>query len=221
MNVLTVPRTVASLEYTALRLPLTLVQHQVVERFLDEESSLRLGFEKAVGTLDSTVGKCLGDQELRRRGATLSRRADMLGVAATLEDKASTRREEAAAELKQAKEDAAQQRKQAQETARSEAKALRDKQQAERRVAKESAQAEARAKTEAVERETRAKLETEQSTLDHRLEAIDSRTAARTAAPKAQLEDAVQVAADAAKERQTADRLEQLASAEKESRSSD
>lgn len=220
MNVRTVPRAVATLEYSVLRLPLTLVQTQVVGRLFEEESSLRLGFEKAVGTLDSTVGKLIGNPDLSRRGASLSRRADMLGVAATLEEKAGDRREEAAAELKRSKEEAAKQRKEAQDSARSEAKALRDKQEAERRKATETAEAKARAKTAAVERETHARLDAEQAKLDNRVEAIDSRTASRTAAPQAQLQDAVEVASDAAKERQTADRLGQLASAEKESRSS-
>jgi hypothetical protein len=74
MNVLTVPRTVARLEYSALRLPLTLTENQV-GRLLEEDSALRLGFEKALGNLDARVGRLLGDPVLTRRGATLSRRA--------------------------------------------------------------------------------------------------------------------------------------------------
>ena len=56
MNVLTLPRSVAAIEYKALRLPATLLQSQVVGRFLDEESKLRLRFEKALGGLDEKAG---------------------------------------------------------------------------------------------------------------------------------------------------------------------
>jgi hypothetical protein len=100
-------RRVMSAEYALLRMPLSMLENQVVVRWLDEESSLRLGFERTLGTLDTTVGRLVGDPELARRGATLSHRADLLEQAAVLEEKAEARRTTAEETLEQAEAQAA------------------------------------------------------------------------------------------------------------------
>ena len=76
MNALTIPRAVAGAEYTVIRLPLSVLETHVMERYLPEESPVRLGFERALGTLDATIGRVLSDPELNRRGAALARRSD-------------------------------------------------------------------------------------------------------------------------------------------------
>ncbi|MCW2613782.1 MAG: putative translation initiation factor, family protein, partial [Frankiales bacterium] len=81
MNVLTVPKKAAALEYSLLRLPATLVESQVVVRFLQDDSALRLGFERALGSLDEKAGRLLGDQALTARGSALRRRSDALADA--------------------------------------------------------------------------------------------------------------------------------------------
>jgi hypothetical protein len=218
VNVLTIPRTVIGAEYAALRLPLTVLETKVVGRYLEEESTFRLTFEKALGTVDATVGRALGDADLTRRGAALTRRSEILEKAVSLEEKAAVRKKAAGASLKQAKQTAERKRADAQQRAQAEVKQIHDDQQAERRAAEEQAQAVAQARVEAADREAEVKLQQEQSTFDEQLTSIDSRTAARVAKPKAELKEASQLRTDAARERKTAERLGELVDTEKASR---
>jgi hypothetical protein len=220
MNALTIPRAVAGAEYTVIRLPLSVLETRVVERYLPEESPVRLGFERALGTLDATVGRVLSNPELTRRGAALARRSDVLAKAVALEEKAAVRKQEANAGLTQAKRAAERKRVDATQRAQGVAKELHEQQKAERRAAEEKAEAAARAEVEAVEREAQAALEREQAQLEGRLTAIESRTAARTAKPQAELQDAAELRGEAARERKTAARLGQLAETEKAQRKS-
>lgn len=220
MNVLTVPRTLASAEYAVLRLPLTLVERQVVGRLLDEESAVRLGFEKALGGLDAGVGRLLHDDGLTRRGAALARRAEVLTTAVALEEKAEARKQAAASTLSNAQQEAERRRVEADEKARRQAQAVRERQQAEKRAAAEQAEAKARAEADAVAREAAAKVEAEEKQLAARVTTIDNRASARTAKPKAQLQEAAALSAQAQREKQTADRLGTLAEVEKASRKS-
>ncbi len=218
MDVLIVPKTLASLEYTALRLPLTFVEKQVVARFLEPESGARLGFERALGSLDVTVARWIGDADRASRGAALSRKADMLTKAVQLERKAAARKEKATSKLQQARDTAEQQRQQAQQRAKDNLLAIRTEQRSDTQAAHQKASAQARANTAAVERERTAKLDAEKSRLEGKVKALDARTSARTAAPAAQLDDAVELSRSAAEQRQTAARLGTLAGTEKASR---
>lgn len=220
MNALTIPRAVAGAEYTLLRLPLTLVERQVVARFLDEESHVRLGFEKALGGLDASVGRLLDDDDLTRRGSALARRAEVLTTAIALDEKAEARKQEAASTLSSARQEADRRRTQAEDKAQQEAVAVRERQQAEKRAAAEQAEAKARARTEAVARETAARVAAEEKELEARTSRVEERTQARTAKPKAQLQEAGALRADAQRDRKTADRLADLAEAERASRKS-
>lgn len=221
MNVLTVPRTVAVLEYKALRLPATVVETQVVARFLDEESRVRLAYEKALGNVDSAVGKLLADDELTRRGTALSRRAEVLGTAVRLEEKAEQRKAEADEALQAKKSDAAEQRRTAEQEKAQELRRLREQEKAAKKAVKEKADAQEKAAAKALQSKAQAQIEAERRRLAETEQRIEQRTAERTAAPKAQLETAVERKTEADSERAAADRLAQLADAEREKRTAD
>ncbi len=216
MNVLTLPRTVVALEYKALRLPATVAAKAVST--LDEESRVRLAFERALGGVDATVGKLIGDQELTRRGTALARKAEVLETAVALEAKAQQRKEQAAQTLEQQRSAAAQQRRQAEQDKAAETRRLREKEKAGKQAVKEQADAQERAAAKAVETKAQAKLRAERERLAETEQRIEARTAARTAAPKAQLSEAVERKQDADSERAAADRLAQLADLEREKR---
>jgi len=74
MNLTTVPRNIAKLEYSAVRLPLTVLESRVFARYLPDESPIRLGLERFLGSLDGAAGRLLGDEAITRRGEALSRR---------------------------------------------------------------------------------------------------------------------------------------------------
>lgn len=218
MNVLTLPRSAAALEYKALRLPATVLQSQVVVRFLDEDSALRLGFEKALGSLDEKVGALLADATLTNRGRALRRRSEILEKAVELEAVADQRSQAAEAALREGTQKAERTREQAR-TAQREGvqKALRDEQADKQRVEQQAA-ARAAAEKKRVEDEARAKVAAATSKLDKQEAQIDATTRARTAAPKAQLSEAAAAKKSAAAERVKAERLASLAAAERDSR---
>lgn len=100
MDLLTVPRALAAVEYKVLRYPSQVFATRVVAVRLPEGSGLRLAYERLFAALDSRVGALLADQELADRGRALSSRADVLGPAVTLAVRAAQRRERANAELR-------------------------------------------------------------------------------------------------------------------------
>ena len=218
MNVLTAPRAAAALQYKALRLPYTVLETQVVTRFLDEESRVRLAFERALGNVDATIGKLLDNDELTRRGTALARRADVLENAVRLEEKAEQRKAEADAALREQKEQAAQQRRQAEQEKAERARQVKQQAAAEKRRVKEQAQAQEKAAAQAISKSAQAELDAERERLEQQEARIEQQKAARTAAPKAQLDKAVERQAVADDERAEAERLAQLAEAERESR---
>lgn len=219
MNVLTVPRTVAGLEYKALRLPAT-VGASLVGR-LDEESRIRLAFEKALGSVDAAVGRFLADEGLTRRGTALSRRAEILETAVVLEEKAELRKAQAAQDLKEKKAAAGEQRRHADQEKAEETRRLREQEKAEKKAAAVEATAKERAAAGAIRAETAAELQAERDRVAAAEAAIEKRVEERTAAPKAQLEQAVERKSNADAERAAADRLSELASAEKARRTSE
>ena len=92
MGFSTVPRSMAKLEYSAARLPFTLLEEHVVARYWDDEASVRLGFERFLGSLDGFAGRLLADGDICRRGRALLRRAEFLAKADELDTKAQARR---------------------------------------------------------------------------------------------------------------------------------
>ncbi|MDX6199057.1 MAG: hypothetical protein QOJ79_2208 [Actinomycetota bacterium] len=217
MKVLTLPKAAAALEYRALRLPATLLESQVA-RFLAEDSSVRLGFEKALGTLDEKAGSLLGNESLASRGHALRRRSEILGKAVELEAKAEARKAAAATKLEAGKKAAEQTREQAKRSAREGVQQTLQTEQAEKKRAEQQARARLQAETERVEAEARAKAQAVTAQLDAQEQRIEQTTKARIAAPKAQLSNAIAEKKAADAERAKADRLAKLASDEKDSR---
>jgi hypothetical protein len=220
MNVLTLPKAAATLEYKALRLPATLLETQVVVRFLAEDSALRLGFEKALGALDEKAGSLLGNEALATRGHALRRRSEILGKAVALETKAETRKASAAATLQAGKESAERTREQARRTQREGAQEALREEQTEKRRLEQEAQARLQAETKRVEDEAKAKAAAVAAQLDAQEQRIDQVSKARTAAPKAQLAGAAAEKKAAGAERAKADRLKKLTADERETRRS-
>ena len=99
MGITTVPRNIARLEYTAVRLPLTLLEDHVVARYWDDEAVLRRGFELFLGSLDGLAGRLLADDDLSRRGQALIMRTEYLAKADELDALAQQRRMQAEEEL--------------------------------------------------------------------------------------------------------------------------
>jgi hypothetical protein len=218
MNVLTLPKTAAALEYKALRLPATLLEKQVVVRFLADDSALRLGFERALGTLDEKAGSLFGDEQLASRGHALRRRTEILEKAVELEAKAEQRKAKAESTLKAGTAKAEQTREQARKAQQQNVQETLREEQAEKRRVEQEAKARLRAEKERVAAEARAKAQAVTAQLDEQEQRIDEVTRARTAAPKAQLGDAVAEKKTADAERAKAERLAKLANDEKEAR---
>src|SRR4051812_20924949 len=165
MKVLTLPKAAAALEYRALRLPATFLETQVA-RFLAEDSALRLGFEKALGTLDEKAGSLLGNEDLSTRGHALRRRSEILGKAVALEEKADARKTAAAAKLEAGKKAAATTREQATQAQRDQVnETLRDEQ-AEKTRAERQAKARLQAEAERIDGEARAEAQAVEDQLD-------------------------------------------------------
>jgi hypothetical protein len=68
-----VPRTLAKLQYTAARLPFTVLDEWVVARYWGQDAPVRVSFERWLGLLDIFAGRLLGDDEISRRGQALMR----------------------------------------------------------------------------------------------------------------------------------------------------
>lgn len=218
MNVLTLPRSVAALEYKALRLPATLLQTHVVVRFLDEDSKLRLGFEKALGSMDEKAGSLFANDDLADRGRVLRRRSEILGKAVELETVADQRKAAAEASLREGTKKADAKREQARTSQREGVQQALRQEQAEKQRVEREAKARVEAEKKRVEAEAKAKAKAVTSKLDAQEARIDATERARTAAPKAQLTDAIAEKKTADAERAKAERLAALAAAEKDSR---
>ena len=73
MNLFTVRRHMAKVEYRAMRLPLALPEECVVARYWQEEATFRLGFERFLGSLDEIAGWLMADDDISERGQALMR----------------------------------------------------------------------------------------------------------------------------------------------------
>ncbi len=101
MKIVEIPLVVLRFQYQIARLPLQLIEDQVVAR-LRSEGPARLFYERSFGALDATVGKLLGDPQLEKRGAALVERSNSLGKAAQLDATATRNREQADTKLEAA-----------------------------------------------------------------------------------------------------------------------
>ncbi len=96
----TVPRRIAKLEYSAVRLPFSLLLAHVVTRYWDDEARFRLGFERFLGSLDGFAGRILADNDICRRGQARMRRAEFPAMAGQLDTTAQARRPQAEEKLR-------------------------------------------------------------------------------------------------------------------------
>lgn len=215
MNVMTIPRTIVGLEYKAVRYPAQLLEIKVVAARLAEDHPVRLGYERFLGTLDSTAGKVLADKALADRGRVLTRRVDVLGKAVQLEAKAAERKAEADAQLRAKKQEAAQEKAAITAEHEQTAQRLRAEREAEAKAIENKAQARKRAADKAIVDSTQAVIAAERDRLDAQKAQIEARVQTQTAAPKAQLKEAGKNARVAAERRTDAERLESLRQAEK------
>ncbi len=81
MSLFTMSRSVARLEYTAVRLPFTLLDERIVARCRHDQGLFRLGFQRFLGSIDELAGWLLADDDISRRGQALTRRTWHLAVA--------------------------------------------------------------------------------------------------------------------------------------------
>ena len=68
-----VPRSIVKLQYSAARLPFTLLDEYVIARHWGQDAPVRVGFERWLGSLDLLAGRLLADGEICRRGEALMR----------------------------------------------------------------------------------------------------------------------------------------------------
>jgi selenophosphate synthetase-related protein len=153
MGLSTVPRNIARLEYSAVRLPLTLLEDHVVARYWDDEAVLRLGFERFLGSLDGIAGRLLADDDLARRGQALILRGEYVAMAEELAASAQARRAEEELQAEQAT--ARRAREQADAEMNANVAAAVQQEQDEKRQARRAAAAQARAKKAGAERAAR------------------------------------------------------------------
>jgi hypothetical protein len=217
MNVLTLPRYVATLEYKALRLPATVLQSQVAT-LLSEDSKVRLTVEKTLGAIDEKVGGLLADDNLTNQGRLLRRRSEILGKAVQLEEVADQRKAAAEAALREGTKKAERARQKATDDQRQAVQAaLREEQAAKQRV-EDAARARVAAEKKRVEERADARAQDVTAQLEAQEDRIDAVEEARTSAPKAQLTGALEQKQKAETERAKAKRLADLAAAEAKSR---
>jgi len=217
MDVLALPKKLGALQYRALVLPYRLAR----PTFLAEESALRLGYDRAIGTLDEKVGGFLGDEELAHRGQSLRKHAGATEKAVALEAEA-TRHVQAAESTREQGAKAVSSRRAAavQDTSATVKQARKDAKSAKDRAARETAQREQAEKDRikaAARTTTTAVLRAERAEKAR----IAAQEQAVTAAAKARLGGAVDELSTARAQRGQADVLSDLADKEKASRAAD
>jgi hypothetical protein len=220
MKIAEIPFVVLRFQYQIARLPLQLIEDQVVAR-LRSEGPARLLYERSFGALDATVGKLLGDPELAKRGAALVERSNALSKAAKLDATATRNREQADAKLEAAHDEVV--------TDINEARDAKERQAVEARI---DAEQRKRAADEAAEKRTvAAKKQADEAAAQRKKAAetvkrqeeakIGAAEQRATKAAESKLDDAQAKRSEAASKRAQADRVEDLANIEKQKRRSD
>lgn len=214
MDVLALPKKLGALQYRALVLPYRLVR----PTFLADESAVRLGYDRALGALDERVGAFLGDEALEHRGQALRKHAAVVEKAVALEAEATqhaqmaeSTREQGAEAVRSRRAAAAREAGESATQARERAQAAKD------RAARETAQRE-QVEKDRIEAAARAKSETVLQAERAEQERIATAEKTVTAAPKAQLDGAVDELTAAREQRSQAEVLSDLASKEKAGR---
>jgi hypothetical protein len=219
MKIAEIPLVVLRFQYQIARLPLQLIEDQVVAR-LHSEGPARLLYERSFGALDATVGKLLGDPQLEKRGAALVERSNSLSKAAKLDATTTRNREQADAKLEATHDDVVTDINEARRDRRRAVQARTNAEQR-KRAADEAAEKRAvAAKTQADEAAAQRNKAAE--TVKRQEEAkIGAAEARATKAAESKLDDAQAKRGEAARKRAQADRVEELANIEKQKRRSD
>ena len=92
IDVTTVARRMARLEYAVVRRPFTLFDDRVVARCWEEDAIVRVGFERFLGSLDWLAGRLLADGTISARGRALLRQDGFPAAAGAPGPEARTRR---------------------------------------------------------------------------------------------------------------------------------
>ena len=96
MDLFTIPRHMARLQYMTARVPFTVLDKYVVARYWNDQALLRLGYESFLESMDGLAGWLLADGDISRRGQALMRRGESLAKASKLETTAQARRAQGA-----------------------------------------------------------------------------------------------------------------------------
>jgi hypothetical protein len=91
MDPTAIPRSIARLQYTAIRFPFTVLEERVVARHRGQAASVRLGLGLFLGSLDRFAGWLLADEQISGRGQALLRRTGYPAKAGAPETKAPVR----------------------------------------------------------------------------------------------------------------------------------
>ena len=94
MDLFTIPRHMARLQYMTARLPFTVLDKYVVAPYWNDQA--RLGYESFLESMDGLAGWLLADGDISGRGQALMRRGESLAKASKLETTARARRAQGA-----------------------------------------------------------------------------------------------------------------------------
>jgi hypothetical protein len=217
MRIIDAPLAVLRFQYRIARVPLQVIEEQVVAR-MGTEVPARLFYERSLGLLDVAVGNALGDYRLKRRGAALAERSDALRRAAQLDAAADRTRQQSSADLKAKSDKAIEDQQQARAAKQREVEEARTSAENRKRAAEEAAArrtsaAKKRADDAAAQRKNAAEAA-------RRVELAKIRVNEQKAAAdaKAKLGSAAAQRTEAGAKRAQADRVEELARIEKQER---
>lgn len=218
MKLSTLPREAAKLQYVVVRAPLTLVERQVMVRYVADDASLRLRFERLLASFDAVAGKWLGDDGLSRRGRALAHRSAMLETAAELEEKAARRKAHADQALASSADTAATERRDAQARQAANIAAAARREKTAKAQARRQVDSRAAAEKQKIAQRAQTTIERAEQLKAAEQNRIAKRQRQATAAPKQQLSDANSKKRAAAGTRAEAKRLNTLAVRERQQR---
>jgi hypothetical protein len=220
MEITDVPFAFLRFQYQLARIPLQLIEEQVVAG-MSSEAPTRLLYERWLGGLDATFGKMLGDPDLEKRGAALIERSDALRRAAQLDATATQNQEQADDDLKAKRDKAIEDQKDAQKAKQREVEEARTAAEERKDAAAEAAQKRTAAAKQQADELAAQRLTSAEAAKRDEQATIRAAEQKATAAAESKLDDAQAKRGDAASKRAQADQVEELANLEKQKRQSE
>jgi hypothetical protein len=217
MEITDVPFAFLRFQYQLARVPLQLIEEQVVAG-MSSEAPTRLFYERWLGGLDAAVGKMLGDPDLQKRGAALIERSDALRHAAQLDATATQNQERADDELKAKRGKAIEDQKDARAVTEREAEEARTAAEERKRAAAAAAQNRTAAAKQQADDVAAQRITSAEAARREEQATIRAAEQKATAAAESKLDDAQAKHSDAASKRAQADQVEELADVEKRKR---